>query len=196
VSNWQAWREGNDPAGYDDRWHRMADAGLNPHGEADFVASYGPRSLLDAGCGTGRLAIELAHRGIEVTGVDLDADMLAVARRKAPELPWVHADLAELDLRHRFDVVAMAGNVMVFVEPARRCDVVAACARHLNGDGRLIAGFELTTGGPTLDDYDEWCHAAGLAAEDRYGSWERSPFVPDGGYVVRVHRRPLPGARV
>ena len=58
-------------AGYDERWRRMEAAGVNPHGEADFVFSYGPRSVLDAGCGTGRVAIELARRGLDVVGTDL-----------------------------------------------------------------------------------------------------------------------------
>ena len=44
-------------AGYDERWRRMVAAGVNPHGEADFVFSYGPRRVLDGGCGTGRVAI-------------------------------------------------------------------------------------------------------------------------------------------
>ena len=44
------------------------------------------RRVLDAGCGTGRVAIELARRGIEVVGVDADPDMLERARRRAPQL--------------------------------------------------------------------------------------------------------------
>lgn len=38
-------------------------------GEADFVAHLEPTTLLDAGCGTGRVAIELAGRGVEIVGV-------------------------------------------------------------------------------------------------------------------------------
>jgi SAM-dependent methyltransferase len=98
--NWADWRRRFDVGGYDERWRRMAAAGANPHGEADLVCSFSPRTVLDGGCGTGRVAIELARRGVAVVGVDLDADMLAVARRKAPELTWVLADLAHLDLRH------------------------------------------------------------------------------------------------
>ena len=51
-------------------------------------------SVLDAGCGTGRVAIELARHGVDVVGVDVDASMIGEARRRAPELEWVEADLA------------------------------------------------------------------------------------------------------
>ena len=91
---WAQWRRQVDLDGYDERWARMAAAGENPHGEADLVCRFDPATVLDGGCGTGRVAIELARRGIDVVGVDLDTDMLARARAKAPELTWVEADLA------------------------------------------------------------------------------------------------------
>src|SRR2546430_3503284 len=52
------------------------------HGEANFVVRFAPASVLDGGCGTGRVGRELARRGIEVVGVDIDPQMLATARRK------------------------------------------------------------------------------------------------------------------
>ncbi|MGI9120650.1 MAG: class I SAM-dependent methyltransferase, partial [Acidimicrobiales bacterium] len=69
---------------YDLRFTDRADAGLDVHGEADLVQALSPASVLDAGCGTGRVTIELARRGIAVVGVDVDAEMLATARAKAP----------------------------------------------------------------------------------------------------------------
>ena len=97
----------------------MAAAGEAVHGEADFVAALGPATVLDAGCGTGRVGIELARRGIDVVGVDVDPDMLERARRRSADVTWVLADLATLDLGRTFDVVVLAGNVLPFVEPAR-----------------------------------------------------------------------------
>src|SRR5262249_53540301 len=64
-------------------------------GEADLVESLmreaGGTRVLDAGCGTGRVAIELARRGFSVVGLDSDTVMLDTARAKAPELSWVQA---------------------------------------------------------------------------------------------------------
>src|SRR5918993_2113408 len=79
---------------YDRRWEEMAASGHNVHGEADLVESLGPRSVLDAGCGTGRVAVELHRRGLEVVGVDLDDSMLDKAATKQPDLSWVHGDVA------------------------------------------------------------------------------------------------------
>src|SRR5437763_1255862 len=112
---------GEQPSGRSSRWRREAVVGPrdydtwlaarvgagNPHGEADFVAARGGRSVLDAGCGTGRVAIELARRGFDVVGVDLDPDMLAVARAKAPELDWRLADLATADLGRTFETIVL-----------------------------------------------------------------------------------------
>src|SRR5262245_2357703 len=83
---WAAWRREVDLDEYEARWTHLAAAGEVVHGEADLIASLGPGPVLDAGCGTGRVAVELARRGIDVVGVDLDGDMIAVARTKAPEL--------------------------------------------------------------------------------------------------------------
>ena len=187
--DWARWRREVDVAGYDDRWRRMAAAGGNPHGEADLVASYAPRAVLDAGCGTGRVAIELARRGLDVVGVDLDTDMLAVARDKAPELTWVGSDLAHLDLGRRFDVVVLAGNVLRFVAAADRHAAVAACARHLERGGRLVNGFQLTAGGPSLAELDGWAESCDLILEDRFATWDRALFVAGTAYAVSVHRR-------
>ena len=99
------WQRSEAPRGddYDARWRTLAAAGQNVHGEADLVESLlresGGTSVLDAGCGTGRVAIELAGRGFTVVGVDADAPMLARAKSKAPDLSWVEADLADLDQR-------------------------------------------------------------------------------------------------
>lgn len=185
--DWDRWRRQVDLDAYDDRWGRLAAAGVNPHGEADLLSTYRPRTVLDGGCGTGRLGIELARRGVTVLGVDADPDMIAAARLKAPELEWLARDLAELDRPERFDVVALAGNVVPYVVASRRAAAVAACARHLAPGGRLVAGFALQPGWPSLADYDGWCAAAGLVAEDRWATWDRAAY--DGGdYVVSVHR--------
>src|SRR4051812_24275796 len=114
------WQDTDAPRGdsYDQRWTQLAESGESIHGEADFVEILlertSGRRVLDAGCGTGRVAIELARRGHSVVGVDADLDMLATARTKVPDLTWIHADLADLGAHstETFDVVLLAGNVM------------------------------------------------------------------------------------
>ncbi|MCS7481105.1 methyltransferase domain-containing protein [Umezawaea endophytica] len=186
--DWARWRDQVDLGSYDDRWKRMAEAGQDPHGEAALVLAYAPTSVLDGGCGTGRVGIELARRGVRVVGVDVDADMITAARAKAPELRWEHVGLDVMDLGERFDVVVLAGNVIPYAAADVRAAVVATCAAHLEAGGGLVAGFGLRPGWPSLADYDAWCAAAGLEREDRWSTWDREPYT-GGGYAVSVHRK-------
>jgi SAM-dependent methyltransferase len=177
---------------YDRRWDELAAAGADPHGEATFVMRTAPRRVLDAGCGTGRVARELARRGVSVVGVDVDATMLATAARKNPELPWVLADLATLTLPDEapFDVAVLAGNVMIFVHPGSERDVLAHVAAHVAVGGLVIAGFQLQPGGLDLATYDTCAAAVGLALVERWATWSADPFVAAGAtYAVSVHRR-------
>lgn len=189
-AEWGRWRASVDLDAYDERWARMAASGENPHGEADLVSRYAPRTAVDAGCGTGRLAVELARRGVDVVGVDLDPDLLDRARTKAPHLRWVEADLAAVDLGATFDVVVAAGNVVGFVAAPDRPAAVARCAAHVAPGGRLVAGWSLRPGWPTLAEYDAWCADAGLVLEDRFATWDGEPLGPTPDYAVSVHRRP------
>lgn len=188
TSRWAGTDHVQRGADYDERWARLEAAGRPVHGEADFVCRYRPSTVLDAGCGTGRVAIELAAREVDVVGVDLDPPMLGQARAKAPHLEWVEADLCHLDLGRTFDVVAMPGNVMIFVRPGTEAAVVANLARHLEAGGALIAGFQLDQG-YGLDRYDAACAAAGLRLDARFATWERDPWGPGGAYAVSIHRR-------
>jgi len=172
---------------YDANWAAMKQAGESLHGEADFISSLGPSSVLDAGCGTGRVAIELARRGVDVVGVDLDEEMLSTARRNEPDLVWVLASVAEVDLSRVFDVVVMAGNVMIFVAPGSEAEVVANMARHIRPDGLLVAGFALRPNELTLAGYDQACDHARLKLVDRFATWGGDAY--DGGpYAVSVHQ--------
>jgi SAM-dependent methyltransferase len=174
---------------YDSTYERRAAAGENVHGEADFVQRFAPASVLDAGCGTGRVGRELARRGMDVTGVDLDPNMLETARNKAPDVRWELADLRDVDLARTFDAIVMAGNVMIFLAPQTEADVVTNMARHLAPGGVLIAGFQLMPGRLALDRYDECASNAGLALAERWATWDCDPWVSGGDYAVSVHRK-------
>ncbi len=176
---------------YQRRFDELAAAGEDVHGEASLVCGFDPGTVLDAGCGSGRVAIELARRGIEVVGVDVDTSMLAPARRLGPAITWLEADLASLRLGRRFDVVVLAGNVPLFTSPGTRRALVAGCGRHVGGV--LVAGFQLDRG-YGVDDYDADCAAAGLELDERFATWDRQPFR-GGGYAVSVHRQSNGGPR-
>lgn len=197
-----SWSESARTMGGDDYAHAFAAhfdklerEGNDVHGEAAFVSSLvGPgASVLDAGCGTGRVASRLAAIGYDVAGADIDAEMVAVARERSPELEWHIAGLAEMTLGRTFDVVVMAGNVIPFVEalPAAMANV----ARQTTPGGLVVCGFgsdrdHLPPYAPIVPvaQYDAACEAAGLELVDRYSGWDRQAY-DDGGYAVSVHRR-------
>ena len=190
------WQDTEAPRGdeYDDRWRRLAARGQNVHGEADLIESLlresGGNRVLDAGCGTGRVAIELAERGVSVVGMDLDADMLSAARAKAPRMRWIHADLGEASthLDTGFDVVAMPGNVMIFLDSGAEGRVLRELSSLLAPSGLMVAGFSIRPAGLSPADYDRLADEAGLEPVHRWATWDRQPYA-GGDYAVSVHRR-------
>ena len=172
---------------YDRKWVELAASGESIHGEADFVGRFEPSTVLDAGCGTGRVAIELAHRGVSVTGVDVDSAMISTARTKAPDLRWCHADLVSFSLEERFDVIVAAGNVMIFLAPGTEPAALANLASHLDPDGRFITGFQLDAA-YTLTNFDADCEAAGFVLDERWSTWNGDAWTNQSNYAVSVHR--------
>lgn len=206
-NRWLAATGGTRGPDYAERFRRLAAEGHDLHGEARFCDGLLPRGarVLDAGCGTGRVGIELARLGHRVVGADLDASMLAEARAEAPDLTWVCADLAALDPAEvggagTFDLAVLAGNVMIFLADGTEREVVAHTAACLAPGGLLVSGFSLHaeaafgSGGAgvlTTADYDAACAAAGLEPVARWAGWDREDWREDGRYAVSVHRRPL-----
>lgn len=189
---WLAWRQRVDLDEYDARWERLAATGQATHGEADLIELLGGpgAAVLDAGCGMGRVAIELARRQCDVVGVDLDGDLLERARRRAPTMTWVHDDLATMQLDRRFDVAAMPGNVMIFCRVEDRRSIIHNLVQHLEPGGLLVAGFSLDRQprGLSLAEYDAIAADCELTLVQRWSTWDRQPFG-DGDYAVSVHRR-------
>lgn len=177
-----------DGKAYQARFDSLAAQGVDVHGEASLVRSLDPGTVLDAGCGTGRVAIELARHGIEVVGVDIDASMITEARRRAPGLVWIQADLATLALGRHFDVVVVAGNVPLFCPAAERRALVEACATHVASGGSMVAGFQLDQGFGIVD-HDLACGEAGLTLANRWSTWDCEPFTGESRYAVSLHRR-------
>jgi ubiquinone/menaquinone biosynthesis C-methylase UbiE len=114
----------------------------------------GPRPgmrLLDAGCGIGLEAARLAadHPSLHVTGIDRNAELLAIARRRAPRVEWLEADLTDLDLPPwSFDAIRTERVLMHLPDDA--LESVLDTLVGLLAPGGRIAVFELDYGGTVL----------------------------------------------
>lgn len=179
---------------YIERFRSMARAGDDLAGEARFVDAMAPRDahILDAGCGPGRLGGYLATVGHRVVGVDVDPALIEAAEQDYPGPRWLVGDLAELDLPARgiaepFDVIVSAGNVMAFLAPSTRIQVLSRLRAHVADDGRAAIGF----GAGREYDFDVFLNDAvdaGFAPDLLLSTWDMRPFTDESDFLVALLR--------
>lgn len=182
---------------YADHFRSLAAEGADIEGEARLVDAIAePRSrILDAGCGQGRTAGALAQRGHAVVAVDIDATLIAAARRDNPGPTYIECDLAALDLRDdhgervMFDAAVSAGNVITFVAPGTEVDVLRAIRAHLVPDAAYVVGFHTERYG--VRDFDRDLSSAGFVIESRFATWDLRPWHDDADFAVSILRNPV-----
>ena len=99
--------------------------------------------VLDAGCGAGHFAVELARRGYSLCGLDLSAPMLAEASKRVKSapvaIPLVRGDLLALPFgRQSFDAVLCRGVLNDLLDDADRAAALISCAGALRPGGAFI----------------------------------------------------------
>ena len=177
---------------YIERFRAMALAGDDLAGEARFVDAMSRRGarILDAGCGPGRVGGYLGAAGHQVVGVDVDPALIEAAGQDYPGPQWLVGDLAELDLPARgiaepFDTIVSAGNVMTFLAPSTRVQVLSRLRSHLKRDGRAVIGFGAGRDYEYSQFFDDVAEA-GLVRDLLLSSWDLRPFTDDAGFLVAV----------
>ena len=190
ATRWFDERSEAERTAYATRFVRLAQDGQDIDGEARFVDALADRGsrILDAGCGTGRVAAALAARGHDAHGVDADGSLVEAGREQYPGLPLEHRDLLDLTADDGpFDLVVAAGNVLVYVEPGTERAVLRALASVLAPGGAAVLGFA-TDRDYTTDRLDRDAAAVGWRLAHRFASWQLDPWTDDAGWAVSVFR--------
>jgi trans-aconitate methyltransferase len=107
-------------------------------GIIDLLAPKARERILDLGCGTGQLTVQIAASGAQVIGIDNSPGMLEEARENFPQLDFELADAADFQFEEPFDAV-FSNAALHWIQPADR--VVRSVARALKPDGRFVAEF-------------------------------------------------------
>jgi len=199
TTRWEATVTGADWDSYVARFDQLVVSGDDLEGEARFINALAPRGavILDGGAGTGRVAAALTRMGHRAIGVDRDAGLLQHARADHPGVPYLTSDLLEIDaavladegFEGPFDVVALPGNVLVFVAPGTEREVLHTAYTLLATGGRLVIGFA-TDRDYAVGDLDADLTAVGFVLEHRFATWHLDPWVDDAPWQVSVARRP------
>lgn len=197
-TRWETFHDGPSWQHYVERFAELHHSGADVDGEARFVDVLLPRGsrVLDAGCGTGRVADGLRRAGHDPVGVDRDAGLVAIARFRYPQGRYLVGDLLTLSAADltaggapaEFDAIVLAGNVLVFVAPGTERAVLANLAGLLVPGGRMVTGFA-TDRDYQVSAFRADAVAVGLTVEHTFSTWHLDPWVEDAEWCVTVLRK-------
>ena len=187
-------RTGDKLEEYAQRFIGGYESGEDLYGEARFVDAMARRGsrILDAGCGTGRLAGRLTKNGHTAIGVDRSSRLLEVARKYFPDTTYVEADLLTIGSNElgaaKFDIVAAAGNVVPCLAPDTEREVLANLVSLLVPDGRLVLGFK-TDREYSLAQLDEDTAALGIEEVARFSDWQLGKWYDESDWISVILQR-------
>jgi SAM-dependent methyltransferase len=139
--------------------------------------------VLDVPCGGGRIALELASRGYQVTGIDISNPLLEEAKRKAAErqlnITWEHRDMRDLPWPGEFDGIFCFWESLGYFDDDGNRVFLDAVYRALKPGGRFLVDTHISEtvlpGGAASRD---WTQAANmLVLEQRSFDHEESRLV-------------------
>jgi SAM-dependent methyltransferase len=155
--------------------------------------------VLDVGAGTGRVALDLAGRGHQVTALDHDTDLLDELRRRAGDLPIdvVKADARDFALGRRFPLIVVPmQTVQILGGPDARAAFLGRAIEHLEPNGLLVASVtsellafeaheQIILPLPDLAEHEGWVYASqpiGIRGDPGAAVIERLRVIvsPDG----------------
>lgn len=163
-----------------------------PFDDVPFYAKRVPRpdaSILELGCGTGRVLVPLAQVCANIHGIDSSEAMIDICRKKllAAALPTEKAivetgDITRFDLRRKFDLIIAPYRVLQNLETDEQIDgLLAGIRKHLSPDGTAILNVFHAASVDTMKQKWAW------GTDGEYFCWELP--LPEGGRVTCHERR-------
>jgi SAM-dependent methyltransferase len=160
------------------------------------AASAGKRALEPA-CGSGRLVVELARRGWDVTGFDLSAPMLAYARERLESAELrarlLCAEMSDFRLRGRFDLAHCLVSTFKYLLDERSARSHLECvARALTPGGIYVLGFHLSEYGDRSRSRERWvarCGGTTVVCNTQVEPADRRARLEDVRTRLRVSER-------
>jgi SAM-dependent methyltransferase len=153
---WRTWFGPSYLALYDDALRERTPVEID--GLENLLRLRPPLRILDLPCGQGRHAIELAHRGYDVTGMDISPFMIDVARDRAKavglQVRWLTGDMRMPIPGESFDlIVNLFTSFGYFADDADDYQVLAAAAGMLKPNGRFV--LEVINGERVMANFEE-----------------------------------------
>lgn len=150
--------------------------------------------VLVLGCGTGRVARDIAALGHRVIGVDPSEELLEEAAASPSNAAWVPAPLTELSLDRLgetapFDAAIWAAAPLALLPASDRAEILQRMSSCLNPSGRAVVEFAHSDG-YTYGSFQDDFLPAGLVPDVVFRSWDLQPQTADAdGSVVLLSRR-------
>lgn len=150
--------------------------------------------VLEIGCGTGRIYLELLKAGIDATGIDVSEGMLETLREKAEKEDLktdVHqADMKSFNLGKNFDLIIIPFRTFLHnITLEEQIETLEVCRNHLKEDGKLVLNFFPPDCEYISENYGEEESEVVECNGDRYEVVKESEFVDEVEQVVKARQR-------
>jgi SAM-dependent methyltransferase len=179
----------NDAADYGQTWAEIYDdypahpsaADAEPAADLLADAAHGGK-VLEFGVGTGRIALPLATRGLDVTGVDISARQIELARAAVPEARFIHADMTALDLPASSLDAVVAFYSLTHVPRGDLPDLLEAILRWLRSGGVFVATLGAQDSPDAIED--DWLGTPMFFSH--YGAKKNRALIRRAGFEIEI----------